>query len=84
MEMTEHDAQLGNGYLDISVFLMYEMNVISLIPRRYKVIGSCASAHPDTVRLLIQSDQIKGYGRQLVMTVSDDGNIRQSKIELAV
>lgn len=65
----------GTGTIDITVAAL--PMVLSLLPSTYRVIGSTSSITPDTVRLVVASDDLT-TDRQVHLTceVVDAGSTR--------
>lgn len=64
----------GTAAIDVSVEQLREALV--LFPATYRVIGSSCSLAPDTVRLIIESEEIVGSDLLMTCEVCDAGSIR--------
>ncbi|KAB2665168.1 hypothetical protein F9K91_10545 [Brucella tritici] len=65
----------GTAAIDVSTDVLHA--VLFLIPSTYKVIGSSCSFAPDTVRLIVESDDIAGHDLLMTCTVEDAGSTRK-------
>jgi hypothetical protein len=68
------DVTKGTAFLDVTVEAFAPL--VDFLPRAYRIIGSAANQYPETVRLLVESDELNGHGHILTCEVHDVGSVR--------
>lgn len=74
-------SRSGTGYIDVTIDLFGSVEIRSLLPGSYRIVGSERSYHPGTIRLRVESEELVGHSNRLTMTVHDEGSTRRVVIE---
>nr|WMC97936.1 hypothetical protein RAR13_04265 [Aminobacter aminovorans] len=69
----------GSAIIDVTVDALAV--ALAMFPSTYRVIGSEASLYANTVRLVVESDDIHGHDMIITCTVKDAGSTRTVVME---
>lgn len=67
---------MSKGTAAIDVTAPFLSQAMVLFPSTYRVIGSSRSIAPDTVRLIVESEDIAGHDMLMTCEVRDTGRTR--------